>query len=109
MKKSIFRILLMAAGALHLLPYFAVPYAELKGLASGLGQLAGAFGMGDAYPEKLTGSAAVAMANMFSADEGFIKVLMLLPVVIGILVFDFSDTRIIKLKNIRIRIRHQYR
>lgn len=86
MKKSIFRILLMVAGALHLLPYFAVPYAELKGLASGLGQLAGAFGMGDAYPEKLTGSAAVAMANMFSADEGFIKVLMLLPVVIGILV-----------------------
>lgn len=87
MKKSIYRILLMILGALHLLPFFAVPYAKLEGLMSGLGQLAGAIGMGDSYPEKLTGQAAIQMAATFGGDEAtLITVFMVLPVAIGILV-----------------------
>ena len=87
MKKSVFRIILIVLGALHLLPFFAVPYAELKGLAGGLGQLAGALGMGDAYPEKLTGQAAIQMASIFSGDEAaLITAFMVLPVAAGVLV-----------------------
>lgn len=87
MKKSVFRILLIILGALHLLPFFAVPYAELKGLGSTLGQLAGAIGMGEAYPEKLTGQAAIQMASIFSSDEAtLITAFMVLPVVAGVLV-----------------------
>ena len=87
MKKSVFRVLLMILGALHLLPFFAVPYAKLEGLMSGLGQLAGAIGMGDAYPEKLTGQAAIQMAELFSSDEAaLITAFMVLPVVAGVLV-----------------------
>ena len=87
MKKSIYRILLMILGALHLLPFFALPYAKLEGLMSGLGQLAGAIGMGDSYPEKLTGQAAIKMASVFSGDEAtLITVFMVLPVAVGLLV-----------------------
>ncbi len=87
MKKSVFRILLIILGALHVLPFFAVPYAELKGLGSALGQIAGAFGVGEAYPEKLTGQAAIEMASMFGGDEAtLITAFMVLPVVAGVLV-----------------------
>ena len=87
MKKSIYRILLMILGALHLLPFFALPYAKLEGLMSGLGQLAGAIGMGDSYPEKLTGQAAIKMAALFGGDEAaLITVFMVLPVAVGLLV-----------------------
>lgn len=86
MKKSTFRIILIVAGLLHLLPFFAVPYAELKGMMSGLGQLAGAIGMGDAYPEKLTGQAAIQMASIFSDDEAMMLTVMFgLPVGTGVL------------------------
>ncbi|MCI7795188.1 MAG: FHA domain-containing protein [Lachnospiraceae bacterium] len=86
MKKSNFRIILMIAGLLHVLVFFAVPYAKLSGVMSGLGQLAGALGMGDSYPEKLTGMAAMKMADMFRGDAGAIKVLFPLPAVLGALI-----------------------
>jgi hypothetical protein len=86
MKKSKFRIILMFAGLLHLLPFFLIPYAQLEGLMGGLGQLAGAIGMGDAYPEKLTGMAAIKMASVFGDDEAILLSVMFgLPVGTGIL------------------------
>ena len=87
MKKSTFRIILIVAGLLHLLPFFAVPYAQLEGFMGGLGQLAGAIGMGDAYPEKLTGQAAIQMASLFGDDEAMMLTIMFgLPVGTGLLV-----------------------
>lgn len=86
MKKSIFKILLMVTGLWHILVFFLIPYAKLEGLMSSLGQLAGALGAGEAYPEKLTGLSAVKMASMFGSDSGLLLVMFVAPVVLGAII-----------------------
>lgn len=54
MNKSIYKIILIVLGLLHIAVFCALPLAQMEGLGSALGSLAGAFGMGDALPEKLT-------------------------------------------------------
>lgn len=86
MKKSIYRILLMAAGALLLLFFFVLPYATLSEMMGALSGLAQGLGMGDMYPKNLTGLAAVKMLSTMP-DYGVIMVFVFVPpVVMGVLV-----------------------
>ena len=86
MKKSIYRILLMAAGALQLLFFFILPYATLSEMMGALSGLAQGLGMGDMYPKNLTGLAAVKMLSAMP-DYGVIMVFVFVPpVVMGVLV-----------------------
>lgn len=85
MKKSVYKIILILAGIWHTLVFFLIPYAKLKGMMSSLGQLAGAVGLGDAYPENLTGLAAIKMADYFSGDAPFLKVIFVLPLIFGLI------------------------
>lgn len=87
MKKSIYRIITAILGILHLLPLFVLPYAKLEGLLGGLGQLAGALGVGDSYPEKLTGLAILRLSGGMGVEaSGVIMVLVLLPALSGFLI-----------------------
>ena len=98
MKKNIFRILLIILGALHLLPFFVVPYAEqglLGGLMDGLGAMAGALGLGgmaDSMPDasKITGMAMTKLAVYFcDGDESLAMLTMaffVAPAVIGVII-----------------------
>lgn len=83
MKKSIYRIISTILGLLHLVVFLLIPYAKLDGLMGSIGQLAGAFGMGDAYPEKLTGLKAIGMLDTFGL-AGFFGFVFLIPVVLGL-------------------------
>lgn len=84
MKKSIYRIILIITGLLHAIGFLAFPYAKLSGLAGGLSQLAGAFGAGDAYPEKLTGLNAVKQAAIFKDSAEIIMALFIIPAAAGL-------------------------
>lgn len=85
MKKSIYRWIIMILGIFHLLPLCLLPYAKLEGLLGGLGQLAGALGVGDSYPETLTGLAILRLSGGMGVEaSGVIMVLVLLPVIFGI-------------------------
>lgn len=79
----------MVAGLLHVLVFFVVPYSTLSGMLGGLGQLAGALGVGDVYPQKLTGLAVVKMSsllNELSSGSGTIIIIpFLLPVILGLI------------------------
>lgn len=90
MKKSVYRIILIIAGLLHVLSFFAVPYATLDGLAGSLGQLAGALGAGDLYPGKLTGLNVVKQASLFGDYASLLIVLALIPFFAGLLVALFN-------------------
>lgn len=85
MNKSIYRKILIAAGLLHVIGFFVFPFGSLKGVAGGLGQLAGALGAGDLYPEKLTGFNALKQASMFGDYGGLLAAFLLLPMIMGIL------------------------
>lgn len=85
-KKSIYRMISMVAGLLHLLPFLVLPYAKLEGVMGGLGQLAGALGMGDAYPEKLTGFNAIKMADTLMGGDAIFAALFVIPVVVGVII-----------------------
>lgn len=87
MKKSIYRIILMVAGVLHLLFFFVLPYASLSDAMGALSGLASGLGLGDLYPEKLTGFAAVKMMS-YMPDEGMLLCIVFVPpVVMGLLIF----------------------
>lgn len=90
MKKSKFRIILIAMGLFYLLAFLFIPYAKLEGLAGGLGQLAGSLGMGDLYPEKLTGLNMVKSASIVGGDAYFVIVLALMPVVLELVIVLFN-------------------
>lgn len=86
MKKSVYRIILMAAGALQLLFFFVLPYATLSDMMGALSGLASGLGLGDMYPKNLTGLAAVKMLSAMP-DYGVIMVFVFVPpVVMGVLV-----------------------
>ena len=89
MKKSTSRICLLLLSALHIAAFFVLPLGELRGgLASGLGSLAGALGLGEALPETLTGLSLVKQAMSLGDDEALlITGLFAAPAVLAVLVF----------------------
>lgn len=84
-KKSGIRITLMVMGLIHILAFFALPYAKLSGLMEGLGGLGSALGLGDAYPGKLTGMAVAKMSEIFGGGPA-VTFLFLVPVFLGLIV-----------------------
>lgn len=88
-KKSTYRIISMVAGILNLLPFLVLPYAKLEGMMGGLGQLAGALGMGDAYPEKLTGLNAVKMADAVMGGDAMFMAIFVIPAILGVIILLF--------------------
>lgn len=87
--KSIYRIISMVAGILNVLPFLVLPYAKLEGMMGGLGQLAGALGMGDAYPEKLTGLNAVKMADAVMGGDAMFMAIFVVPAIMGVIILLF--------------------
>lgn len=88
-KKSTYRIISMVAAILNVLPFLVLPYAKLEGMMSGLGELAGAFGMGDAYPEKLTGFNAMKMADALMGGDAMFMAIFVVPAIIGVIILLF--------------------
>lgn len=84
-KKSGIRITLMVMGLIHILAFFALPYAKLSGLMGGLGDLGSALGLGDAYPKNLTGLAVAKMSEIFGGGPA-VTFLFVVPVILGLIV-----------------------
>jgi hypothetical protein len=85
-KYSAFKMIEIVLGLLHVLFFFVIPFATLSGIGQALGSAANMFGMGDAYPEKLTGLAIVKMASIFGADVNFLIAIFTAVFVAGIII-----------------------
>lgn len=93
MKKSTYRIILIIAGIIPLLIFFAMPYATLDGVAGQLGQLAGLMANGDVKPEKLTGFQMIKISQsgygfggITNEDIMIMTVIFSGPVVLGLII-----------------------
>lgn len=90
MNKSIYKIILIVLGLLHIAVFCALPLAQMEGLGSALGSLAGAVGMGDALPEKLTLLAVLKMdlgsLGVDDATAGMVYGILISAMVWGIII-----------------------
>jgi hypothetical protein len=89
-KYNVLRIAEVVMGIVHALFFFVIPFATLSGLAQGIGSFASMLGMGDAYPDKLTGLAAFKMGYIFGDDAIIIQVIFLTVFIAGIVIAIFS-------------------
>lgn len=64
MKRNIFKTILMITGLLHALLFFILPFATLNESVSALSDLAGAFGLSEDLPAKLTGRGILSFVNI---------------------------------------------
>lgn len=87
MKKSIYRMILMAGGALQVLFFFVLPYATLSEVLGALSGLASGIGLGDLYPSRLTGLAAVKMISYMPDYGAILTCVFVPPVVMALLIF----------------------
>lgn len=89
MKKSIFKIILIVAGLLHVLFFFVLPFAAMNKSISAMGDLASAFGLSADLPARLTGRSILSFAELADyagAQKAMFTVAVIAPLVLGIII-----------------------
>ncbi|MCD7865110.1 MAG: hypothetical protein LUG54_03695 [Clostridiales bacterium] len=89
MKKSIFKIILIVAGLLHVLFFFVLPFAVMYESISTMGDLASALGLNTDIPARLTGRSILSFAELADyagAQRAMFTVAVILPLVLGIII-----------------------
>lgn len=83
LKKGPFKLILIVMGLIHIIGFFAFPFAHLG--KNSIGSLASRLGVED-VPENLTGLSAFNLADIFKADAIILKVIVALPLIFGIVI-----------------------